>query len=306
MKLNIAAGVIFSVLTFTAQGAERPMRILIVNDDGCQSMGSTSLQDKLTAKGFEVWLSAPASNQSGIGSAITFKPGAIFDVKKVGNKRYCFPGTPADALDFALLGLLRGTPPDLVISGVNDGPNTGMAQINSGTVSAAARAVRYGYPALAVSIGVIPDPQEMAAGWPATKKHWPDSVDYTVNRVVELVKQWHGQQSLLPAGTGLSINYPPLPASQIKGIKYIHSPQQLQPQLEYKILPDGKAQQFIAKEVLQPTTDNSDTGWLDRGYITYTVIDGNISNTAYDQQYQQRLDRNILPIAEMKNSTGDK
>lgn len=65
-----------------AQAADRPMRILIVNDDGCESYGTTSLQTKLAAKGYDVWLVAPATNQSGIGSAITFKPNKIFDVKK--------------------------------------------------------------------------------------------------------------------------------------------------------------------------------------------------------------------------------
>jgi 5'-nucleotidase len=64
-------------------------------------------------------------------------------VKKAADKRYCFPGTPADALDFGLWGVLKDAPPDLVISGVNDGPNTGMAQVNSGTVSAAVRSVRW-------------------------------------------------------------------------------------------------------------------------------------------------------------------
>ncbi|SQA96587.1 5'-nucleotidase surE [Cedecea neteri] len=103
MKKKIIAGLVLTLMAASAFAAERPMRILLVNDDGCQSVGTTSLQEKLAAKGYDVWMVAPATNQSGIGSAITFKPNKIFDVKKVADKRYCFPGTPADSLDFGVL-----------------------------------------------------------------------------------------------------------------------------------------------------------------------------------------------------------
>ncbi len=77
-----------------------------VNDSG-----SIQLQEKLTQKGYDAWMVAPATNQSGIGSAITFKTGKVFDVKKVADKRYCFPGTPADSVDFGLQRLLKDNPP---------------------------------------------------------------------------------------------------------------------------------------------------------------------------------------------------
>jgi hypothetical protein len=57
------------------QAAEKPLKILLVNDDGCLSVGTTSLRDKLAAKGYDVWMVAPTTNQSGISSAITFKTG---------------------------------------------------------------------------------------------------------------------------------------------------------------------------------------------------------------------------------------
>ncbi|MEX6227016.1 5'/3'-nucleotidase SurE [Providencia hangzhouensis] len=100
-----------------------------------------------------VWLVGPSTNQSGIGTAITFKAGKEFDIKKINERTYCFPVHLLIHWDFGLQALLRRTPPDLVISGVNDGPNTGTSQLNSGTVSAASRAVRLGYPAIAASIG---------------------------------------------------------------------------------------------------------------------------------------------------------
>ncbi|WP_039058683.1 5'/3'-nucleotidase SurE [Enterobacter sp. Bisph1] len=286
MKRSLLA-VVLTTLTMThAQAAERAMRILLVNDDGCESVGTTTLQDKLTAKGYEVWMVAPSTNQSGIGSAITFKPNKIFDVKKVADKRYCFPGTPADALDFGLLGVLKDNPPDLVLSGVNDGPNTGVAQLNSGTIGAAARAVRYGYPAIAASIGYLLTEEEQKAGWPSTHQYWPDSVDYIVSLVDKLHAKWQPGQPVMPKGSGLSINYPPLAKSAIKGEKYIANEQFPQPQHEYKLLEDGRAQQLMRKEVLTPSEADTDTGWLNKGYITWTLFDGEWNAPQFEAQYK--------------------
>ncbi|WP_034943731.1 5'/3'-nucleotidase SurE [Erwinia oleae] len=274
------------LLSSGAQAAERAMRILIVNDDGCQSVGTTSLQEKLAAKGFDVWMVAPSTNQSGIGSAITFKPNKIFNVEKVADKRFCFPGTPADAVDFGLLGVLKDNPPDLVLSGVNDGPNTGVAQLNSGTIGAAARAVRYGYPAIAASIGYIISEEEMKAGWPSTHKYWPDAVDYVVSLVETLNGKWQPGQSVLPGGSGLSINYPALAKADIKGLKYIDNEQFPEPQHYYKLLKDGRAQQIMSEKILTPSEADTDTGWLNKGYITWTIFDGEWNAPQFEAQYR--------------------
>ncbi|MEX0519795.1 5'/3'-nucleotidase SurE [Raoultella planticola] len=291
MKINILAAALLTILTASTQAAEKPLRILLVNDDGCQSVGTTSLQEKLAAKGYDVWMVAPDTNQSGIGSAITFKPGKTFDVKKVADKRYCFPGTPADAVDFGLWGLMKEAAPDLVISGVNDGPNTGMAQVNSGTVSAAARALRYGFPAIAASIGYRFTEQEMKNKWPSTHKYWPDSVDYVVTVVDKLNATREPGAALLPKGAGLSINYPPLPATEIKGVHYIDNEQFPVPQISYELQADGTAKQGMNPASLTPTTADTDSGWLNKGYITYTLFDGSWNAPQFQAQYEKRLGR---------------
>ncbi|HHW3963837.1 TPA: 5'/3'-nucleotidase SurE [Raoultella planticola] len=291
MKINILAAALLTILTASTQAAEKPLRILLVNDDGCQSVGTTSLQEKLAAKGYDVWMVAPDTNQSGIGSAITFKLGKTFDVKKVADKRYCFPGTPADAVDFGLWGLMKEAAPDLVISGVNDGPNTGMAQVNSGTVSAAARALRYGFPAIAASIGYRFTEQEMKNKWPSTHKYWPDSVDYVVTVVDKLNATREPGTALLPKGSGLSINYPPLPATEIKGVHYIDNEQFPVPQISYELQADGTAKQGMNPASLTPTTADTDSGWLNKGYITYTLFDGSWNAPQFQAQYEKRLGR---------------
>ena len=291
MKINILAAALLTILTASTQAAEKPLRILLVNDDGCQSVGTTSLQEKLAAKGYDVWMVAPDTNQSGIGSAITFKPGKTFDVKKVADKRYCFPGTPADAVDFGLWGLMKEAAPDLVISGVNDGPNTGMAQVNSGTVSAAARALRYGFPAIAASIGYRFTEEEMKNKWPSTHKYWPDAVDYVVTVVDKLNATREPGTALLPKGSGLSINYPPLPATEIKGVHYIDNEQFPVPQISYELQADGTAKQGMNPASLTPTTADTDSGWLNKGYITYTLFDGSWNAPQFQAQYEKRLGR---------------
>lgn len=289
MKTKTLTVTALAILAMSAQAVAKPMRILLVNDDGCASVGTTALQEKLAAKGYEVWLVAPATNQSGIGSAITFKPGKIFHVQKTADKRYCFPGTPADALDFGLWGVLKDNPPDLVISGVNDGPNTGMAQVNSGTVSAAARAVRYGFPALAASIGYRFTEQEMNNNWPSTHKYWPDAVDYVVRQVDKLNAACRAGAAVLPKGSGLSINYPPLPTSEIKGVRYIGNEQHPTPQIGYQLLPDGSAQQTMNPAALAPSTADTDSGWLNKGYITYTLFSGSWDAPQFQAQYETLL-----------------
>lgn len=287
MKITLIASALITALSFTASAA--PLKILIVNDDGCTSPGSTQLQEKLAQKGFDVWMVAPATNQSGIGSAITFKTGKIFDVKLAADKRYCFPGTPADAVDFGLQGLMKNNAPDLVISGVNDGPNTGMSMANSGTVSAAARAVRYGVPAIAASIGYILTEDEMKNKWPSTHKYWPDAIDYVVDTVITLNKNHTSDSPLLPKGSGLSINYPALPRSQIKGVRYVENEAFPTPQIGYDVLADGRAKQTINPASLKNTQDDTDTGWLNKGYITYTLLDGVWNAPQFQAQYEQLL-----------------
>lgn len=287
MKITLIAAALISAISFTVSA--NPLKILIVNDDGCESPGSIQLQEKLAQKGFDVWMVAPATNQSGIGSAITFKIGKVFDVKKVDDKRYCFPGTPADSVDFGLQGLLKDNPPDLVISGVNDGPNTGMAQVNSGTVSAAARAIRYGFPAVAASIGYIYNEDEMKNKWPSTHKYWPDAIDYVVEVVEKLNDKPISDTVLLPKGSGLSINYPPLPKAQIKGVHFVENEMFPTPQISYDILPDGTAKQTINPASLNNVQNDTDSGWLNKGYITYTLIDGTWNAPQYQAQYEKAL-----------------
>ncbi len=268
-----------------------PMRILVVSDDGCQSEGSQLLYEALHNKGYDVWLSAPLTNMSGTGTAVTFKLGKELKYKQIGEKQYCFDGTPVDSVLFGLTALMADKKPDLVISGVNDGPNVGVHQFNSGTVAAAARAVRHGIPALAVSMGMRID--EIKTGFPTSLKYIPDGVEHTLTLVDKLDSNRVAGSPVLPTGTGLSINYPPFPKGEIKGIEYVANEENSDYSHYFKVVGDGKTVQEFNfqpfKEASNPKVVNDITQVL-RKHITYTIFQGHWNATQYEQEYKSLLD----------------
>ena len=148
------------------------------------------------------WMVAPIENQSGIGTAIRIT-GESRELVDHGGQKFAFDGTPTDAFKVAI-NVVMPEKPDLVISGVNDGPNFGEAHTNSGTVGGAARAVRHGYPAIASSLNHLGPPPEGET--PETII--VPAVDFTVRLVNILNDEWKAGRMLMPLGTGLSLNYP--------------------------------------------------------------------------------------------------
>jgi 5'-nucleotidase len=123
------------------------MRILLTNDDGFGAEGLTVLAQAL-GREHEVWVFAPDKERSGVSHALTL--GAAGKVKKVGERQYTCSGTPADCVILALLGAI-GFAPEIVVSGINRGPNLGTDVVYSGTCAAAREAVLSGIPGIAVS-----------------------------------------------------------------------------------------------------------------------------------------------------------
>ncbi len=124
------------------------MKILLTNDDGIQSPGLAALRDALSER-HEVWVMAPDSEKSGTSHAITLK-GAI-RVRRMGEREFSCGGTPADCVLLACIGAVP-IRPEMVVSGINLGPNLGTDIIYSGTAAAARQAAIMGYSAVAVSV----------------------------------------------------------------------------------------------------------------------------------------------------------
>ena len=125
--------------------------ILVTNDDGIQSIGLTTLKKRLDALG-NVIVVAPKDERSGIGKALT--PGHIKIMEtqlRDGSKAYATTGTPADAFLLAVNKILKRMP-DLLVAGINLGPNLGIDDLlNSGTLGAALEAAIHHVPAITVS-----------------------------------------------------------------------------------------------------------------------------------------------------------
>lgn len=127
------------------------MRILLTNDDGVYAPGLWALRRELQRLG-DVLIVAPATEQSGVGHAITLlTPLVVQEVfDQDAHAGWSVEGSPADCVKLACLELLGG-PPDLVVSGINSGPNVGINVLYSGTVAAAVEGAFFGVTSFAVS-----------------------------------------------------------------------------------------------------------------------------------------------------------
>lgn len=177
------------------------MNILLTNDDGYLAPGLRALYEQLK-RVHDVVVVAPDGERSAVGHGLTInEPLRVEKVKVNGQDLgYAVNGKPADCVKLALFDICRETP-DLVISGINAGSNTGVNIHYSGTVGAAREAALNGLLSIAVSIayGDVMDFKGMAA-----------YVEKIVDRVHRLG---------LPRKTFLNINAPGIPFRKIKGAK---------------------------------------------------------------------------------------
>jgi 5'-nucleotidase len=176
-------------------------RILVTNDDGITSPGLHALLAAMWELG-EASVVAPDVERSAVGHAIT--TGAALQVKEFAVRGkpagYSVNGTPADCVKLAV-GTLLEQRPDLVVSGINLGPNTANNIIYSGTVSAATEARILGIPSIAISIGTFKDPL------------WETAAIYAL-RLARMVLK-HG----LPPKVLLNLNVPSLTLGEVKGVR---------------------------------------------------------------------------------------
>jgi 5'-nucleotidase len=218
LRLLIAAGLLVQT------GSAWARRIVLSNDDGLTS-NVKALYEALKADGHDVIVAVPCTNQSGMGAAIRFlKPLVALDhdcrngAARAGDpatgamKRdglapdyFYVDGTPVMSLLYGIdiVGVERwGAPPDLVLSGPNEGQNVGALTIASGTVGNVQYAGSRGIPAIALSAGLKTTGDGTLAN--------PDSA--TVARLAaQLVKTLDarsGGKAVLPPGVALNVNFP--------------------------------------------------------------------------------------------------
>jgi len=171
--------------------------ILISNDDGYDAPGIQVLADALDSLG-EVWVVAPDNEQSASSHSLTIR--RPIDVKRVSERHYRVSGTPTDCVVLAMQVLLDRKP-DLVVSGINHGPNMGEDVHYSGTVAAAFEGAILGVPAVAIS---------------ALQRSVADGA--TIGRFARTVVEKALERGL-PPGSLLNVNIPDPQRGGIKGLR---------------------------------------------------------------------------------------
>ncbi|RJY09153.1 5'/3'-nucleotidase SurE [Aurantiacibacter aquimixticola] len=178
------------------------MRILLTNDDGIHAPGLAVLEALAAQLSDDVWICAPAEEQSGAGHSLTLHQPVR--LRKHGERRYSVTGTPTDSVNLALRKLFDDARPDLVISGVNAGENLGDDITYSGTASAAMEAALAGIPAIALSQAF----RDNGPSFSATEE-WGERV---LEPLIDIS---------MARRTFINVNFPALPANDVRGIRVV-------------------------------------------------------------------------------------
>ncbi len=177
------------------------MRILLTNDDGIAAPGFAALERIARQLSDDIWLVAPAEEQSGAGHSLTLtKP---IRVRQLDDRRFAVAGTPTDSVMMALGHIMRDHRPDLILSGVNRGPNLAEDVTYSGTVSAAMEGTLAGVRSIAMS--------QMMANYANGQESFAAAEASAVDIVRRVSASDWGD------GVLLNINFPPIPVP--KGVR---------------------------------------------------------------------------------------
>lgn len=206
------------------------MRTLITNDDGIDSPGLHALAEVAVAAGLDVTVAAPHEDTSGTSASLSaLEAGGRLRLQRrelaglPGVRALAAHASPAMIVFAAARGAF-GDPPELVLSGINRGPNLGQAVLHSGTVGAALTAASHGLFSLAVSLAVTSADStdarhvhELGAGEfraAAGGPYWESAASITAR-----VLAWLQSADAPREPRVLNINAPNIPADQVRGLR---------------------------------------------------------------------------------------
>lgn len=187
-------------MTIPEQTEMRP-RILLTNDDGYMASGLSALFEALSTMA-DVTVVAPDRERSAVAMAITLTdPLRAWPIKHNGLNGFFVNGTPADCVKIGYGVLMGDNKPDFVFSGINQGSNVGLNANYSGTVAGAVEGAMCGVPSVAVSLCSY------------------SSRDFSGACRAALAVLHHLLENPLPKYELLSVNVPPLPVEELKGLR---------------------------------------------------------------------------------------
>ena len=192
------------VAAFPLLAHSRGMRILLTNDDGVNARGLALLEAAARRLSDDIWIVAPAEEQSGAGHSLTLTQPVR--LRKHGPRRFSVTGTPTDAVMLALAHVMKDEPPDLILSGINRGANLAEDVTYSGTVSAAMEGALAGVRSIALSQAYSREGMGDTVPYAAAEA-WAD-------RVLAPLAAFE-----TAPGTLINVNFPALPADEVRGIR---------------------------------------------------------------------------------------
>ena len=234
------------------------MNILLTNDDGINAAGINSLYNAFS-RHHAVYVIAPDLEQSACSNAITVR--TPLTIKKVSENRFSVSGFPADCV---IIGLSSDFIPaiDLVISGINHGPNVGDDLFFSGTVAGARTGYIFGTAAVSVS---------MNCSKKRPSKYFDDASKLLLDFIHELAPG--GSFSPKAAMPFFNINYPDLPSGEIKGRKYTYIGRRIYRDCFHKsVLHADETDVQMGGYIESISAEGSDSTELEKGYISITPL----------------------------------
>lgn len=242
------------------------MRILVTNDDGIFANGIKEISIKLSEIA-EVIVVAPDRERSAIGHAITIH--TPLRVEKTENiipniEAWTINGTPSDCVKIAVESIMKKKP-DLIVSGINNGPNLGTDVIYSGTVSAAIEGAMHSIPSVAISACLFNG-----------NINYEGIAKISCNIIKNLIRKD------LPKNIILNINVPSLPLEQIKGIKITElGIRKYNNNYVKRTDPKGKNYYWLSGELIEiENKETSDIVAIEEGYVSITPLHFDL--TAYN------------------------
>ena len=235
------------------------MHIFLVNDDGIGAKGIMALLRAAVRRGHEVTMCAPKYQQSAASQRFTLVDplyASEYPVEEPGCKAWAITGSPADCVRVGMNQLIE-KPVDIVISGINDGYNAGVAVHYSGTVGAAMEGRFHHLPSIAASIH-----------HKATQEMIDHLADFTIRTAEQYVTK------TVPDGMILNINAPLAAPGEIRGSVYAPLDQAYYTD-HYERRQSPRAGDYFWLEAGSPMESfhpGSDNDYLEKGYITMTLM----------------------------------
>ena len=180
------------------------MRILLTNDDGIHAPGFAVLERIAASLSDDIWVVAPAEEQSGAGHSLTLS--RPIRLRRLSDRRFAVAGTPTDAVMLALAHVMKDALPDLILSGVNRGANLAEDVTYSGTVSAAMEGALSGVRTTALSQAYSREGMGDTVPFAAAEA-WAAKV------ITALLEEPSAPRTLI------NVNFPALAPDAVKGVR---------------------------------------------------------------------------------------